>query len=66
MGNLAGFFRTHEIKGQTFRGKFRSIFHERIRASKKKSFVPTSFRRRATLSVFLPRIITFSVVCRVA
>ena len=35
-------------KGSKFRGKFRSIFREKIRVSKK-SFVPTSFCRRATL-----------------
>ena len=32
---FAGFFLTHEIKAQNFRGKIRSIFREKIRASKK-------------------------------
>ena len=30
-----GFFLTHRIKAQNFRGKFRSIFREKIRSSKK-------------------------------
>ena len=34
-GNLAGFVRSHKIKAQQFRGKLRSIFRERIRASEK-------------------------------
>ena len=34
-GNFAGFFLTHKIKAQNFRGKFRSIVREKIRASKK-------------------------------
>ena len=39
VGNLEGIFRgfclTHRTKAQTFRGKFRSIFHKKIRGSKK-------------------------------
>ena len=48
---ICGFFLTHKIKAQLFRGKFRSIFREKFRASKKKHFVPTSFCRRATLRI---------------
>ena len=39
MGNLAGILRdlfwTHKIKAQTFRGKYRSVFREKFRSSKK-------------------------------
>ena len=34
-GNFAGFFLTHRTKAQKFRGKFRSIFCNKIRSSKK-------------------------------
>ena len=34
-GNFAGFFLTHRIKAQKIRGKFRSIFREKIRSSTK-------------------------------
>ena len=36
------FWRTHKIKAHIFRGKFRSILREKIRASKK-YFVPAEF-----------------------
>ena len=42
VGNLEGIFRgfflTHRTKAQKFRGKFRSIFHKKIRGSKRKIF----------------------------
>ena len=34
-GIFAGFFLTHRIKAQKFRGKFRGIFRKKIRSSKK-------------------------------
>ena len=46
---FCGIFWTHKIKAQHLRGKFRSIFRERIHAAKKQSFVPTSFCRCASL-----------------
>ena len=49
-GNLVGIFWTQKkVTAQNFRGNFRSIFREVIRASKN-SFVPTSFCRRTTLT----------------
>ena len=48
LGQFVGFFRHAKIKALNFRGKFRSIFRGKIRASTE-SFVPTSFCRRATL-----------------
>ena len=52
-GNLAGILRefcgTHKLKAQKLRGNIRSIFREKIRASKK-SFVQTSFCRTGTLT----------------
>ena len=45
---VCGFFSDPQNKGSKVRGKFRSIFAEKIRASEK-SFMPTSFCRRATL-----------------
>ena len=34
-GNFVGFFLTHRTKAQKIRGKFRSIFHKKIRRLKK-------------------------------
>ena len=50
-GNFAGFFRTHKIKAQKLWWWFQSILREKIRASKR-SLVPTSFCRRATLKQY--------------
>ena len=51
LGNLAGisgiFFRTHKIKAQKYRGKLRCIVRGKF--VPRKSFVPTSFCRPATL-----------------
>ena len=47
---FCGIFLTHEIKAQTFRENFGAFFVRKF-VPQKKSFVPTSFCRRATLSV---------------
>ena len=48
-GNFMGFSEPPKNKAQKSQDNIRSIFREKIQASKK-SFVPTSFCRRATLS----------------
>ena len=51
---FCGIFLTHREKAQKFRGKFRSVFRNKIRSSKK-SFVQNSLCRRATLRKGVPR-----------
>ena len=48
--NIAGFFRTHKIKAQTFQKNFGAFF-VRTFVPRKKYLVPTSFCRRATLAL---------------